>query len=144
MMWPEWAAAGTVNTRPTFAWRSFERGEVAVIRAPALAGNATSIPLFRPAPSSSSVPWVETWWGFPLQSAVGMQLTLVMRTLFTWRPGRELELLDDPEEDPLVVLPPVRPGAVPPAFAAEAGAGTPESRQRRATALAAVRDARGH
>ena len=60
------------------------RGRGAVLtEAPGLVGNPTTIPGCSPTPLTSSVPWVETWWGFALQCAEGVQGTPVMRTVVT-------------------------------------------------------------
>jgi hypothetical protein len=40
------------------------------------------MPVVNPVPFSSRVPWIETWCGLLLHLAVGMQLTLVMRTVW--------------------------------------------------------------
>jgi hypothetical protein len=136
MMCPEWAAAGTVRTSPTFAWRSFECGDERVTRAFAFAGKATIIPLFNPVPPSRSVPCVETWWGLPLQKAVGIQLTLLIRTVVTCALGEPAFFV---VAGALFAGAPAAPGAVPPE-PAPAAAAAPASRQRSAAAIAAKRN----
>src|ERR1700677_2521513 len=105
------------------------------MRPPGAFGNATTIPTFSPTPLSSSVPWVETWWGLPLQWAAGMQLTLVMRIVVTWA----LEVPVTAVRDAGVLGAPV--GAVPPELTAPAGAAAlPASAHSSRAASAAVRD----
>src|SRR5665213_43676 len=83
MMCPECASLGTVTSRPPEAVRRREAGETLLTCAPGFCGNATVIPACRPGPCSSNVPWVETWWGLPLQRLTGTQLTWVIFTLVT-------------------------------------------------------------
>lgn len=55
------------------------------MRAPGECGKATANFVASPLPAISSVPWIETWCRLLLHLAVGMQLTLVMRTVRTCR-----------------------------------------------------------
>jgi hypothetical protein len=87
MMCPEWALVGTVTISPALVWRRREAGETLLMRAPADLGKPTTMFGFSPGPASSSVPWVETWWGLPLHLLTGTQLTVVIRTLVTCAEG---------------------------------------------------------
>lgn len=53
------------------------------MRAPGVWGKATTMPFVSPLPVSSRIPWVVTSCGLLLHLTVGMQLTLVMRTVRT-------------------------------------------------------------
>ena len=55
------------------------------MRPPGVWGKATVMPGVNPLPFSSRVPWVETSCALVLHLAVGMQLTLVIRTVRTCR-----------------------------------------------------------
>ena len=83
-MRPECALAGTVTMSPAELERRWAPGELRLIVAPADLGKATSIPAFRPAPWTRSVPFVETWCGLPEHLEAGVQLTWMIRTLVTW------------------------------------------------------------
>src|ERR1700740_3041070 len=83
MMLPECAALGTVTTSPALALRRCAAGELRLMRAPRLAGKATSNPARKPRPASSSVPCTDTWCGLALQLELGVQRTLVIRTEVT-------------------------------------------------------------
>src|SRR5271166_6183031 len=111
--------------------------------APGALGNATTMPGVRPAPVSSSVPWVETWCGLPLQWTAGTQLTLWIRTLVTWGDGWRdgagaLEELAGLCVELAPGLVEALPGAcAPPALAALAGSErAPSARSATATAVA--------
>src|SRR5271170_5032957 len=128
MMCPEWALLGTVRIRPCAEVRRCAWGEVRPIRAPGAAGKATIMPFVSPLPPSSRVPWVETSCALVLHLAVGMQLTLVIRTVRTCRLVEAClgTVLCDGALLPVApaagaLVEPV--GAVPPGSAAPAGAG---------------------
>src|SRR5271163_2997824 len=99
------------------------------MRPPGVWGKATVMPGVNPLPFSSSVPWVETSCALVLHLAVGMQLTLVIRTVRTCRLVEAClgAVLCDGTLLPVAptgaLVEPV--GAVPPGFAAPACAGGP-------------------
>src|ERR1700741_5460473 len=84
MMWPEWAAFGTVARSPSDVRRSRVPGEALGPRAPGRCGKPSTIPGCRPTPFRSRVPCVETWRGLPLHRGDGVHATAVIRTLVTW------------------------------------------------------------
>src|SRR5271166_6558079 len=108
MMCPEWALVGTVAIRPAAALCRCAAGEVLEMRAPAVRGKATIIPVFSPLPVNSSVPRVETWCGLALHLGVGTQLALVMRTEVTCR--LETPFVPDVGAAPPAVLAVAAPG----------------------------------
>jgi len=149
MMCPEWAASGTVTTRPALgraaiAQRRCAAGDTRLILAPGDLGKATTMPGLRLVPPSSRVPWVETWWGLPLQCAAGVQVTLVMRTLSTCSDGAlalalELSSVLLAAEPPVLVVEVPPAACVPPASAAPAGSGyAPSTHSASVTAAAAT------
>lgn len=119
-MWPEWALAGTVTISPALPWCRCAAGETRLTRAPGDLGKATTIPLVRPGPCSSRVPWMDTWWGLALHLAVGVQLTRVMRTVLTCSEETTVVLLGAAGA--------LEPGApVPPALAARQAPAPPRA-----------------
>src|SRR6476646_3824139 len=84
-MRPECALEGTCTSSPRRVARSREPGELLLMCAPLERGKATTIPVRRPRPATSSSPRTETWRGLPLHLEVGTQLTFVTRTEVTCR-----------------------------------------------------------
>src|ERR1700683_3041497 len=109
------------------------------MRAPGFCGNATTMPGPRPGPCSASMPWTDTWWGLALHLAVGVQLTLVMRTLSTCAElyaglvagARGVDAGADPPGLP-------SPAWVPPGLAARAGSARAPSVPASASAVSAA------
>jgi len=136
-MRPDLALEGTLTSRPRLVWRSLAPGGRLLIRAPALAGKATTMPGRRPTPSRASRPRIETWRGLPLHFTDGTHLALVMRTLRTCRLA--LPVAPPPLDALLVPLapPPAEGDAVPPAPAAPA----PGASASKEPATAAIKDA---
>ena len=81
MMWPGVGLAGDGQYQALAVLRRCECGEVGPMRAPGVWGKATTMPFVSPLPVSSRVPWVVTSCGLALHLMLGMQLTLVMRTV---------------------------------------------------------------
>src|SRR6516165_8119061 len=84
MIRPECALLGTVTISPRPELRRRPAGELLLMRAPALRGNATTMPTFSPVPPTSRVPLTDTCRGLRLHLGAGTHLTLVIRTDSTW------------------------------------------------------------
>jgi hypothetical protein len=137
MMCPEWALLGTVNTKPCALARRCECGEVGPMWAPGVWGKATIMPFVSPLPASSRIPWVVTSCGLLLHLTVGMQLTLVMRTVRTCGLDACLEVVLRGAAFFRAGLAVLEGAALPPALAAFAREGWPKTQHSSAKAAAA-------
>src|SRR5262245_4726567 len=129
MTCPECAPLGTVTISPRLELRRRAAGELLLMRAPALRGNATTMPAFSPVPPISRVPLIDTCRGLRLHLGAGTHLTLLIRTDSTWGLAATVRALapapappDLPARAPVDLttaapphLPPAAPSDLPPA-----------------------------
>jgi hypothetical protein len=154
MMRPEWAELGTCTTIPSVEFARWAVGELLAMRAFQLWGNATTIPLLKPAPLTRSSPPKDTWCGLVEQWIAGTHTALEsVNGLERFAGARvlaagfgELPPVDLPdgrgdfdEEPPLAGVPPPAGAAAPPGLeAADPGAGWTKPAQSTQAARIAV------